>query len=60
MQPVIPPYIESLPPPEVIRTDIGRLFCALQTARKLLKVSERLHKDRLLAPAAGQEGKRAS
>jgi hypothetical protein len=46
MLPAIPTYIETLPPPEVIRADIGRLFDAIQAARKLLKVSERLHKDK--------------
>lgn len=45
MIPVVPEYIGSIPPPAAIRQDIGRLFAALQAARRLLKVSEHLHDD---------------
>jgi hypothetical protein len=60
MLPAIPTYIEALPPPETIRADITRLFVAIQAARKLLKVSERLHKDKPTLPVISAEAARAS
>ena len=44
-EPDCPHYIETIPSPAAIRQDIGRLFTALQAARRLLKVSEHLHDD---------------
>jgi hypothetical protein len=55
MLPVIPTYIEALPSPEIIRADIGRLSDAIQAARKLLRVSERLHKDKPKPPVIRPE-----
>ncbi len=39
----IPTYLDSIPTPDRVKADISRLFTALQAARKLLKLSQKVH-----------------